>query len=429
MPAPAGGAKPPAGIGIPAAAPPSRGKVASSLPAPSIEPRRWVRRPAQPGMFPPSLHMPRIRAETAQPMSGAPPDPSLSGAALLDHLTTGVLVLDRGARIVRMNSAAEALLDTSMQAARGAPLREIVASGELLDAAGRTLDTMEPLTERALAVTLATGRTCVVDSILTPVAEPRHARKVLVELIQLDRHHQITREEGLLTQVAHARNLVRRLGHEIKNPLGGLRGAAQLLRSELPDAALREYTDVIIREADRLTALVDRMVEPRRLPRMEPVNIHEVTERVRALVSAETPRGIVVERDYDPSIPDLAADPELLIQAMLNIARNAVRALGERGRIVLRTRIQRRGSIGVRQHRLMCRIDVADDGPGIPDDLVDSMFYPLVSGRDGGAGLGLSIAQSLVNEHGGLIECASRPGETTFSILLPMDTAERGERT
>ena len=245
-------------------------------------------------------------------------------------------------------------------------------------------------------------------------------------MVALDRHQQITREERLLTQVAHARNLVRRLGHEIKNPLGGLRGAAQLLQSELPDAALREYTKVIIREADRLTTLVDRMIGPRRPPRMEPVNIHEVTERVRALVNAETPASIVVERDYDPSIPDVVADPELLIQAMLNIARNAVHALGEGGRIMLRTRVQRRVSIGARQHRLMCRIDVADDGPGIPDDLVDSMFYPLVSGRDGGAGLGLSIAQSLVYEHGGIIECASAPGG--HDVQHPAADGHRGSR-
>ena len=334
-----------------------------------------------------------------------------------------------------MNPAAETLLDTSMQAAGGAPLSVLVDAGELLDAFDRVLDTGEPLTERALAITLDTGRTRVVDCTLTPITAADHGPaipvepKVVVELVPLDRHHQITREERLLTQIAHARNLVRRLGHEIKNPLGGLRGAAQLLQSELPDAALREYTRVIIREADRLTTLVDRMIGPRRPPRMEPVNIHEVTERVRALVNAETPASIVVERDYDPSIPDLVADPELLIQAMLNIARNAVHALGEGGRIVLRTRVQRRVSIGARQHRLMCRIDVADDGPGIPDDLVDSMFYPLVSGRGGGAGLGLSIAQSLVYEHGGIIECTSRPGDTTFSILLPMDTADRGPRT
>lgn len=383
-----------------------------------------------------------IRAESTVPNSAPDPSGPATGAAigpaivtaLLDHLSTAVLVLDRRSVLERMNPAAEALLDTSMQAAGGAPLSAIVDAGELLDALDRVLDTGEPLTERALAITLDTGRTRVVDCTLTPISAAERGAaapvepRVVVELVPLDRHHQITREERLLTQIAHARNLVRRLGHEIKNPLGGLRGAAQLLQGELPDAALREYTGVIIREADRLTALVDRMIGPRRPPRMEPVNIHEVTERVRALVNAETPASIVVERDYDPSIPELVADPELLIQAMLNIARNAVHALGEGGRIVLRTRVQRRVSIGVRQHRLMCRIDVADDGPGIPDDLVESMFYPLVSGRGGGAGLGLSIAQSLVYEHGGIIECTSRPGDTTFGILLPMDNAYRGPR-
>ena len=369
------------------------------------------------------------RVQPTPPRPARHPDAPSLGSGLLDHLTTAVLVLDRGAVIERMNSAAEALLDTSTQAVRGAPLSELVAAGELLDAVDRVLDTAVPLTERALPITLDTGQTRLVDCTLTPVAATRRAPGILLELVQLDRRNQMTREERLLAQTAYARNLVRRLGHEIKNPLGGLRGAAQLLESELPDAALREYTGVIIREADRLTNLVERMVGPPRPPRMEPVNIHEVTERVRALVRAETPASIVVERDYDPSIPELAADPELLIQAMLNIARNAVHALGEGGRVVLRTRVQRRINIGTRHHRLVCRVDVADDGPGVPDDLVDSMFYPLVSGRDGGAGLGLSIAQSLVYEHGGIVECTSRPGDTTFSILLPMDTAGRSRHT
>ena len=352
------------------------------------------------------------------------PDVLSSRTELVDHLTTAVLMLGPGSVIERMNPAAEALLDTSTQAACGMPLLALVAAGELIDAVDRVLHTAEPLTERALPIILDTDQTRIVDCTLTPITASRRAPKILVELVRLDRHHQISREERLLTQSAYARNLVRRLGHEIKNPLGGLRGAAQLLDSELSDPALREYTEVIIREADRLTNLVERMVGPRRAPRMAPVNVHEVTERVRALVSAETPASIVVERDYDPSIPELAADPERLIQAMLNIARNAVRALGEGGRIVLRTRVQRQASIGAKQHRLMCRIDVTDDGPGIPDDLVDGMFYPLVSGRDGGTGLGLSIAQSLVHEHGGIIECTSRPGDTTFSILLPMDTGQ-----
>ena len=343
---------------------------------------------------------------------------------LFDHLTTAVLVLTRGSMVEWMNAAAESLLDTSTQAARGSPLSDFVTAGDLLDAVERALDTSEPLTERALPIALHTGHSRIVDATLTPLPGARREPRILVELIQLDRRNQIAREERLLTQMAHVRNLVRRLGHEIKNPLGGLRGAAQLLEGELRDVALREYTGVIIREADRLTKLVDRMIGPRRPPRLEPANIHEVTERVRALVNAETPAGILVERDYDPSIPNLNVDPELLIQAMLNIARNAAHALGETGRIVLRTRVQRRVNIGATQHRLVCRIDVSDDGPGIPADLVDSMFYPLVSGRDGGAGLGLSIAQSLVYEHGGIVECTSRPGDTTFSILLPMDCGE-----
>ena len=355
------------------------------------------------------------------------PDHPPADAGLVEHLATAVLVLERGTVIEQMNSAAQTLLDTSVQAARGTPLSDLVVAGELLDAIVRVRDTCEPLTDRALPVTLCTGRTRVVDCTVTPLVAPNREPRILVELVQLDRHHQISREERLLTQTAHARNLVRRLGHEIKNPLGGLRGAAQLLESELADPALREYTGVIIREADRLTNLVNRMVGVRHPPRMAPVNVHEVTERVRALVNAETPASIIVERDYDPSIPLLSGDADLLIQAMLNIARNAVRAVGDGGRIVLRTRVQHRVAIAARQHRLVCRIDVADDGPGVPDDLVDSMFYPLVSGHSDGAGLGLSIAQSLAYEHGGIVECTSRPGDTTFSILLPVEPAEPAE--
>ena len=242
--------------------------------------------------------------------------------------------------------------------------------------------------------------------------------------MQLDRHHQISREERLLTQTAHARNLVRRLGHEIKNPLGGLRGAAQLLRASSRTRRCASIRGSSFARRTGSTSLVNRMVGVRHPPRMAPVNVHEVTERVRALVNAETPASVIVERDYDPSIPLLSGDADLLIQAMLNIARNAVRAVGDGGRIVLRTRVQHRVAIAARQHRLVCRIDVADDGPGVPDDLVDSMFYPLVSGHSDGAGLGLSIAQSLAYEHGGIVECTSRPGDTTFSILLPVEPAE-----
>ena len=366
--------------------------------------------------------MARTQAFTAK--SVRPADFRATDPGLVDHLATGVLVLERGSEIARMNSAAQALLDTSIRTARGTPLSDLIAADELFDAIDRVLVSGDRLTERALPVTLCTGRVRVVDCTVTPLEAARGGSDVLVELVPLDRYQQITRDERLLTQTAYARTLVRRLGHEIKNPLGGLRGAAQLLETELPNAALREYTGVIIREADRLTKLVDRMLGPPRPPRMAPVNIHEVTERVRSLVNAETPASIVVERDYDPSIPHLQGDAELLIQAMLNIARNAVHAVGDAGRIVLRTRVQRRMSIGGKQLRLVCRIDVVDDGPGVADDLVENLFYPLVSGRSGGSGLGLSIAQSLVYDHGGMVECDSTPGETTFSILLPVESVE-----
>jgi two-component system nitrogen regulation sensor histidine kinase GlnL len=246
----------------------------------------------------------------------------------------------------------------------------------------------------------------------------------LVELLQVDRHLRIAREENLIAQQSTARALVRGLAHEIKNPLGGLRGAAQLLERELPDESLTEYTRIIIDEADRLQLLVDRMLGPNSLPNKRELNVHEVLERVRALVQGELPAAIRIQRDYDPSIPPLQADRDLLIQAVLNIVRNAVQALGESGVITLRTRTQRQFTIGSRRHRLVARLEIVDNGPGIPPELIEQIFYPMVTGRSDGTGLGLSIAQSLVNQHGGLIECASRPGETVFTLLLPLESKD-----
>jgi two-component system nitrogen regulation sensor histidine kinase GlnL len=212
---------------------------------------------------------------------------------------------------------------------------------------------------------------------------------------------------------------VRRLAHEIRNPLGGLRGAAQLLSREVVEETLKEYTTIIIREADRLQNLMDRMLGPRTLPKMQLVNVHEITERVRALLEAEAPPGVSIVRDYDPSIPEVYVDRDLLIQATLNVARNAVQAVGSHGTATLRTRIHRRLTIGHQRHPRVIRIDVIDDGPGVPEALRETLFCPMVTGREGGTGLGLSIAQSLVNQHGGLIEYSSANGLTVFSILLP----------
>ncbi|TSE21412.1 Nitrogen regulation protein NR(II) [Tepidimonas alkaliphilus] len=249
----------------------------------------------------------------------------------------------------------------------------------------------------------------------------------VVEMLPLEQQARQEREERLLEQAQANKELIRNLAHEIKNPLGGIRGAAQLLQLELGDRAdLAEYTDVIVHEADRLQALVDRLLAPhRRAPQWGEVNIHEVCERVRAILLAEFPRGLEVVRDYDTSIPEFRGDRELLIQAVLNLAHNAAQALRERieagdARITLRTRVQRQVTFGKRRVRLALELHVIDNGPGVPEDIRDRIFYPLVSGRDGGTGLGLTLAQTFVQQHQGLIECDSRPGHTDFTILIPL---------
>ena len=243
-------------------------------------------------------------------------------------------------------------------------------------------------------------------------------------MVRIDRQIRITREEQLLQQQSATRALLRGLAHEVKNPLGGLRGAAQLLENELGDEELKEYTQIIIGEADRLQNLVDRMLGPNSLPRISQVNIHEVLEHVRNLVSVEAPQDVELVPDYDPSIPPISGDRDQLVQVILNIVRNAVHAVGHHGAIHLRSRVQRQYTIGQTRHKLVASVEVIDDGPGIADDIKEKIFFPMVSGKPEGTGLGLSIAQSLINQHGGLIECDSRPGQTKFTILLPVDIAE-----
>lgn len=340
---------------------------------------------------------------------------------IVDNLTTAVLVLDRDLRLLSLNPAAEALLDVSAKQVRGVRLRRLLPAAKIFEAALlRVVESGHPLTERDMQLALTGSPPIIVDCVITPVSEHALPGGLLVELLDLDRHKQISREEQLMSQNESARALVRGLAHEIRNPLGGLRGAAQLLERELDAEELKEYTRIIVHEADRLQALVDRLLGPRTLPRKRLINIHEVTERVRALIEAEAPGGIVVDRDYDPSIPEFYADPELLIQAALNVAQNAVQAVAEAGHILVRTRVHRQYTIGQHRHRLVARIDICDNGSGIEEDLKALIFYPMVTGRTDGTGLGLSIAQSLVNQHAGLIECHSEPGNTTFSILLPI---------
>jgi two-component system nitrogen regulation sensor histidine kinase GlnL len=250
--------------------------------------------------------------------------------------------------------------------------------------------------------------------------------EVIVEMIPLEQQARQEREERLIDQAQANKELIRNLAHEIKNPLGGIRGAAQLLQMELDSKELIEYTQVIVHEADRLQSLVDRLLAPHRRPHVVgDVNIHEVCERVRSLILAEFPKGLRVVRDYDTSIPEFRGDREQLIQAVLNIAHNAAQALTERieagdASIVFRTRVARQVTFGKQRYRLALELHVIDNGPGVPDAIKDRIFYPLVSGRDGGSGLGLTLAQTFVQQHHGLIECDSEPGCTDFKLLIPL---------
>jgi two-component system nitrogen regulation sensor histidine kinase GlnL len=339
-------------------------------------------------------------------------------SSMIENLNTTVLLFDRTLRLRYTNPAGEILFASSARQMRGMAAHTLMPDATAFTASmQRALASLHPFTERELQLRLADGTTSTLDAVVTPLSET----ELLLELSRVDQHLRITREEHLLAQHHAHRAVLRGLAHEINNPLGGLRGAAQLLERELPSEGLREYTRIIIGEADRLQNLLKRMLGPQGLPQRRATNIHEVLERVRSLVLAEVPDGVHIQRDYDVSIPELDADPEQLIQALLNIVRNAGQMLGEQGTIRLRTRIQRQSTIGQKHHRLVARVDIIDNGPGIPEHLIESIFYPMVTGRAEGSGLGLSIAQGLINQHGGLIECSSRPGETIFTLLLPTD--------
>ena len=258
------------------------------------------------------------------------------------------------------------------------------------------------------------------------LAQTDRPTEFVIELLPLEQQARQDREERLIDQAQANKELIRNLAHEIKNPLGGIRGAAQLLQMEIESRELTEYTQVIIHEADRLQSLVDRLLAPHRRPHVVgDVNIHEVCERVRSLILAEFPRGLKLMRDYDASIPEFRGDREQLIQALLNLAHNACQALSEKiaedkAELTFLTRVARQVTFGKQRYRLALELHVIDNGPGVPDSIKDRIFYPLVSGRDGGSGLGLTLAQTFVQQHHGLIECESVPGRTDFKVLIPL---------
>jgi two-component system, NtrC family, nitrogen regulation sensor histidine kinase GlnL len=342
---------------------------------------------------------------------------------LLDALSTGILVLDAQLCPIYANMAAQDLLAFSLNATRGRPFGDFLHDADGLAAIlHRALESGEGIADRELSVLPkgAPREPRTLDVTITPVPGLITGTHLLIELADTTQRQRISRDNDLLARLDGSRLMVRQLAHEIKNPLGGLRGAAQLLERELPAAALKEYTQVIISEADRLTALVDSMAGPGRAPSKTLMNVHEICEHVYQLLHAEARAGILIERDYDPSLPNAMLDRHQLIQALLNVGRNALQALGDSGRIVLRTRARSNVSIGPVRHRLVASVEVEDNGPGVPDELRGSIFYPLVSGRPNGTGLGLAVAQDLVTRHGGIVEFESAPRRTVFTLLLPL---------
>jgi two-component system, NtrC family, nitrogen regulation sensor histidine kinase GlnL len=342
---------------------------------------------------------------------------------VLDQLTTAILLLDAELTVRYANQSAEALLETSVQRLCGMPLERVfVDLGETVCSLHESVARQLGFTMREIQLRTAHGTRMTVDLTVSPVFD-HDEPELLLEIASLDRLHRINREDQLLSVQETSRKLVRGLAHEIKNPLGGIRGAAQLLERKLTDERLQDYTQVIIDEADRLRNLVDRMLGPIAPPELAPVNVHEVLERIIYLIDAESHGAIRMLRDYDPSLPRVQADAELLIQGMLNIMRNAAQALTDTAHPEIRisTRVVRQFTIAQHRHRMVVRIEIKDNGPGIPPELIERIYYPMISGRAEGTGLGLAITQNIINQLNGAIECQSQPGDTQFAVYLPLE--------
>jgi len=344
---------------------------------------------------------------------------------ILDNLSTSVILLSAQLEIKYLNPASEHLFQISYQQAAGANLNKIMFIDDVfLQRLQKIIINFHSITEYEAGIELSVGRKITVDYHLKTLQLPGQEIQLMLEISQMDRYIRIAREDQLLSEQSATRNLVRGMAHEIKNPLGGLRGAAQLLERQLPDVELKEYTQIIIGEADRLQVLVNRMLGPNHVPKKHNVNIHEILEHVRQLIQVEQLKGdhVAFKLDYDPSLPDIMADSDMMIQVVLNITQNALQALNGEGVITYKTRPLRHFTIGHTQHRLVLQVDIIDNGPGVPEHLQEQIFYPMVTGRAQGTGLGLSIAQSLINQHGGLIKMKSRPGKTLFTLYFPLSS-------
>ena len=348
----------------------------------------------------------------------------------LEHITTSVILLDQRYKVIYINPSAEALFDISAIKTCGKNLADILLQSSVLQTAIKhALEDDSPFVEHNLSITTYREHTHTVTCTVTPIHSKNTS--ILLEFQKMDQQLRIAKEERTLIQQQANSELLRNLAHEIRNPLGGLSGAAQLLEHELPDTSLREYTQVIIKEADRLHRLMDRLLAPHQTSTFTSTNIHEVLERVRSLLLAESADNAIenlsIQRDYDTSLPELMGDREKLIQAVLNIASNAAHALKEHQTedacITLKTRYASQVTLSKKRYRVAIKLEIVDNGPGIPEPIQDKIFYPLVTGTASGTGLGLSLAQTFITQHQGTIDCESKPGRTNFTIFLPIESS------
>jgi two-component system nitrogen regulation sensor histidine kinase GlnL len=348
-----------------------------------------------------------------------------SPQTIIDNLHSAVVVIGENLQVIYINPAAEMLFHISNTRAMTKNIRDLIINEhEFFDRLERSLVSAHPYTVYEDQLRVHHHKSIDVDYSVSPIPYRQEGRFLLLEFIRLKTQLKISHEESILSQYEASKSLLRGLAHEIKNPLGGIRGAAQLLERELEDDNNRQFTQIIINEADRLKNLLDRMVGPKDIPTKSDVNIHKILEHVRQLVLAEND-DIELTVDYDPSVPELHADESMMIQVILNITRNAVIAVSaideRKGKINFKTRTQRNCKIGSHTYPLVARIDIEDNGNGVSKDIQEKIFMPMITGHADGTGLGLSIAQTLVQQHNGLIEFTSRPGKTVFTILLPIN--------
>lgn len=345
--------------------------------------------------------------------------PQHSEHQILDQLVTCIVIINDEFEICYVNTAAEQLFKQSNKRMIGSALTELYHDlSSQLQLFKQALAEQQGFTDNLASLTFLDGQHITIDLCTSPICWQQQPA-LLLEIRQVDQQQRISTEMHQRTQQQLAKDLVRGLAHEIKNPLGGLRGAAQLLDRQLTGDA-KEYTQMIIEQADRLNNLVDRLLGPNKHVTHTKHNIHQIIEKILQLLSIELPSGITIERDYDPSIPDLSMDPEQIQQALLNIIQNAIQALGQQGQIKISTRVANQVTISGKRHRLALEIKIIDNGPGIPPELKQTLFYPMVTGRAEGTGLGLSIAQTLIQQHQGRIDFSSHSGYTEFTVTIPV---------